>query len=117
MPEVRPEAAAAAAWWADALGDGVDAGRVEAFRRELAERIEALCEDAAWEPDIPTYGTCGRQVLSDPQPDEAITRAAWVAGVTERLDSLPRAVMWVNPGEVTVETEGAAEPAQVWPAS
>jgi BTG family len=115
MPEVRPEAAAAAAWWADALGAGVDAERSAAFRRELAERIEARCQDAAWQPEVPTYGSCGRQVVSDPRPDGALARAARAAGVTALLDGLPRAVMWVNPGEVTVETEGDGEPAQVWP--
>jgi hypothetical protein len=117
MPRVRPEAAAAAAWWADALGAGVDADRVAAFRRELAERIEARCQDAAWQADVPTYGSCGRQVISDPRPDEALARAARATGVTALLDGLPRAVMWVNPGEVTVETEGDGEPAQVWPSA
>jgi hypothetical protein len=115
MREVRPEAAAAAAWWADALGDGVDAERAERFRSELAERIEARCEDAAWEPDVPTYGSCGRQVLSDPRPDEALARAARAAGLTTLLDALPRAVMWVNPGEVTVEAPGDPEPSRIWP--
>jgi BTG family len=115
MAQVRPEAAAAAAWWADALGDGADAGRATTFRQELAERIELLCEDAAWQPDIPTCGSCGRQVISDPRPDEALARAARTAGVTALLDGLPRAVMWVNPGEVTVEAAGDGEPEQVWP--
>jgi hypothetical protein len=115
MGEVRPEAVAAAAWWAEALGAGVDAERAERFRRELAERIEARCEDAFWEPDVPTYGSCGRQVLSDPRPDEALARAARAAGLTGLLDALPRAVMWVNPGEVTVESPDDGEPSRVWP--
>jgi hypothetical protein len=115
MPWVRPEATAAAAWWADALGAGVDAEQAAAFRRELAERIEARCQDAAWQPDVPTYGSCGRQVISDPRPDQALARAARAAGVSALLDRLPRAVMWVNPGEVTVEAEGGDGPAQVWP--
>jgi hypothetical protein len=115
MAEVRPEAAAAAAWWTDALGTGADAEQASVFRKELAERIEARCEDAAWQPDVPTYGSCGRQVVSDPRPDEALARAARAAGVATLLDGLPRAVMWVNPGEVTVEASGEDQPAQVWP--
>src|SRR5262245_37020457 len=104
--DVRPEAGAAAAWWSAALraaGAGVEAGQAAAFERALAERIEARCVDAAWDPDVPTYGSCGRQVTSTPRPDEALVRAGRAAGVSGAIDRLPRAVMWVNPGEVVVE--------------
>jgi hypothetical protein len=119
MLEVRPEAAGAAAWWTAALraaADSVDAEQVAVFEQVLAERIEARCEAAAWQPDIPTYGTCGRQVTSSPRPDEALAQAGRAAGVVSVLDRLPPAVMWVNPGEVLVEAVGDDEPILVWPA-
>jgi BTG family len=116
--DIRPEAAAAAAWWAAALETaGADAERVAVFERALAEGIEALCEDGAWQPDIPTYGSCGRQVTSSPRPDGALARAARAAGVSSPLDRLPPAVMWVNPGEVLVEAAGDHAPIQLWPPS
>jgi hypothetical protein len=117
MPEVRPEAAAAA-WWAAALraaGVGVDSDQAAVFEQVLAERIESRCQDAAWQPDVPTYGSCGRQVTSSPRPDEVLAGAGRAAGVRSLLDALPDAVMWVNPGEVLVEAAGD-QPAQVWPA-
>jgi hypothetical protein len=118
MREARAEAAAAAAWWAGAMGAGaeVDAEGAAIFEEVLARRIEALCEDAGWEPDVPTYGTCGRQVTSSPRPDEALARAGREAGLSSLLDRLPSAVMWVNPGEVLVQASGDDEPTQVWPA-
>jgi hypothetical protein len=117
MPDTREEAAAAAAWWAGVLRvAGVDADRVAVFEQLLAQRIEALCEDAGWQPDVPTYGTCGRQVTSGPRPDAALAPAAREAGLSTLLDRLPSAVMWVNPGEVLVQAAGDDEPTQVWPA-
>ena len=116
--EVRQEAAAAAGWWAAALeaaGADADAARVAVFERALAEGIEALCEEGTWHPDIPTYGSCGRQVTSSPRPDGALARAARVAGVSSLLDRLPAAVMWVNPGEVLVEATGDHARTQIWP--
>jgi hypothetical protein len=119
MPEAREEAMAAAEWWAGALAaePGLDAERVAAFQRVLTGRIEALCQDAGWEPEVPTYGTCGRQVTSSPRPDGVLARAGREAGLDALADRLPSAVMWVNPGEVLVQAEGEDEPAQVWPAS
>jgi hypothetical protein len=85
------EAVAAAAWWAGALdaGPGLGAERVAVFERMLAGRIEALCQDAGWQPEVPTYGTCGRQVTSSPRPDGALARAArwwprWTASSSGR---------------------------------
>ena len=120
MPVIREEAARAAAWWAAALDHGGSppgAGRAAAFERALAELIEALCADAGWEPEVPTYGTCGRQLDGGPAPDRALERAALAAGDRSLLDRLPDVVMWVNPGEVLVQPAGAAEPVQVWPAA
>jgi BTG family len=118
MPDARAEAAAAAAWWTGTLGAeaGVDAERAAVFEQVLARRIEELCQDAGWQPDIPTYGMCGRQVTSSPRPDEALARAGRKAGVSSVLDRLPSAVMWVNPGEVLVQAAGDDEPIQIWPA-
>jgi hypothetical protein len=118
MPVIRDEAAGAAAWWAAALRDGadpVDPERAALFERALAERIEAICADAGWEPEVPTYGTCGRQLAGGPVPDRALERAATAAGDRSLLDRLPEAVMWINPGEVLVQPADAAEPVQVWP--
>lgn len=117
MLDVRPEAAAAAAWWAAALravAVGVAADQATEFEQVLAECIEARCQEAAWQPEVPTYGGCGRQVTSDPRPDQALVRAGRRAGVAFLLDHLPRTVMWVNPGEVVVETAGDDEPTRVW---
>jgi BTG family len=118
MPEAREEALAAAAWWAGALAaePGLDAERVAVFERVLAGRVEALCQDAGWQPEVPTYGTCGRQVSNSPRPDGVLARAGREAGVSGILDRLPPAVMWVNPGEVLVQAAADDEPAQVWPA-
>lgn len=120
MPVIREEAAGAAAWWATALRDGadpVDPERAAIFERALAERIEAICADAGWEPEVPTYGTCGRQLAGGPAPARALERAALAAGDRSLLDRLPDAVMWVNPGEVLVQPADATEPAQVWSAA
>jgi hypothetical protein len=119
MPDAREEAVAAAAWWAGALAaadTGVDAERAAVFERALAGRIEALCQDAGWQPEVPTYGTCGRQVTGNPRPDGVLARAGREAGLSALLDRLPSAVMWVNPGEVLVQAAGDDEPTQVWPA-
>jgi BTG family len=119
MLDVRPEAAAAAAWWAAALRaaeEHMDADQATVFEQVLAECIEVRCGEVAWQPDIPTYGSCGRQVTSGPRPDEALARAGRAAGISSLLDHLPRAVMWVNPGEVLVEAADDDEPTQVWPA-
>jgi hypothetical protein len=114
--EVRPEAAAAASWWAAALeAAGADGERVAVFERALAEGIEARCDEGTWHPGIPTYGSCGRQVTSSPRPDGALARAARAARVSSLLDRLPPAVMWVNPGEVLVEAAGEHAPTQIWP--
>jgi hypothetical protein len=115
---VRPEAAGAAAWWAAALraaSGGQAAEQAVVFERVLAEHIEALCEDGAWKPDIPTYGSCGRQVTSSPRPDATLLRAGRAAGITSLLERLPHAMMWVNPGEVLVEAPGDDQPTRVWP--
>jgi hypothetical protein len=120
MADAREEAVAAAAWWAGALvaaDQGVDAERAAVFERVLAGRIEALCEDAGWRPEVPTYGTCGRQVTSSPRPDRVLEQAGREAGLSGVLDRLPSVVMSVNPGVVLVQAEGDDEPAQVWPAA
>jgi BTG family protein len=126
MPVIREEAAGAAAWWAAALRDGADPvdlergaleERAAVFERALAERIEAICADAGWEPEVPTYGTCGRQLAGGRAPARALERAALAAGDRSLLDRLPDAVMWVNPGEVLVQLADATEPAQVWSAA
>ena len=117
MPDIRAEAAAAAAWWATALraaAVGVDVEHAALFEQVLAEQIEARCEEGGWQPDIPTYGSCGRQVTSSPRPDDALVRAGRAAGISSLLDRLPRAAMWVNSGEVLVEAAGDDEPRLMW---
>jgi len=117
MPDIRAEAAAAAAWWATALraaAVGVDVEQAALFEQVLAEQIEARCEEGGWQPDIPTYGSCGRQVTSSPRPDDALVRAGRAAGISSLLDRLPRAAMWVNSGEVLVEAAGDDEPRLMW---
>lgn len=61
MPDARAEARAAAAWWAGALGAGaeVDAARAAAFEHALAQRIEALCQNAGWSLTSPPMAPVG----------------------------------------------------------
>src|SRR6266536_1285454 len=95
MPDIRAEAAAAAAWWATALraaAVGVDVEHAALFEQVLAEQIEARCEEGAWQPDIPTYGSCGRQVTSSPRPAEAdvVVSPLGYRGVSTQKSSPPR---------------------------
>jgi hypothetical protein len=111
---VRPEAAAAAAWWTARLEGGPDP--LARFEATLAERVEALCADAGWEPDIPTAGSCGRTLAAGPPPDPALTRAAAAAGLRAELATLPAgAVMRIDPGAVEVDLPGEPQPLIIWP--
>jgi hypothetical protein len=110
MAAVRPEAAAAAAWWTAQLEGAAEAGLAR-FEAALAERVEALCADAGWEPDIPTAGSCGRTLAAGPPPDPALARAAAAAGLRAGLAALPAgAVMRIDPGAVEVDLPGEPEP-------
>jgi hypothetical protein len=115
---VRPEAAAAAAWWAGELrAAGADPERVAVFERALAERVEALCDDAGWDPEVPTAHSCGRVLAAGPPPDPALARPAARAGLRDQLEAIATGVtMQLDPGSVSVRRPGT-EPATVWPAT
>jgi hypothetical protein len=117
--EIRPEAKAAAAWWASRLGNAEhDFGQAdpsarrqsditavasalmgrtfagdqrEAFRRELATVLEErLTADAdAWRPDCPRWGSARRAVYNDYGHDPALKEAAGRAGITLKILDLP----------------------------
>ena len=115
---IRPEAAAAAAWWAGELRSaGADPQRVAVFERALAERVEALCDDAGWDPEVPTAHSCGRVLAAGPPPDPALARPAAQAGLRAELAGLQDGVtMQLDPGSVSVRRPGT-DPAIVWPAT
>lgn len=140
MNAVRPEAAAAAEWWAGRLGHARQdigtrdpdqaafvafasaAGRTftdeqrEAFRRELEGTVEEhLRKWGCWEPEQPRLGSALRCFGVDYGADPVLTDAAERAGIHLRTLDLPlKTVMWVNPGEVSVSEGYGAEPVTIW---
>ena len=154
MTTIRPEARAAADWWADALANGTDdhdlgardaaerdltaaarAGsavlrqrftdeQVDAFRRQLAERIEqhlikweSYPHEGAWDPSDPRRASALRAIGCDYGPDEVLTEAAELAGLALKMFDLPmKSVMWIDPGEVKVSAGYGATPKVIWPA-
>lgn len=132
MGEIRPEARAAARWWASQLtgkpvhriappespdasradfaniatavaGRTYTAEQVEAFRVALERRIEEFLADQCWYPDDPKRGSYFRVVECGYGPDRVLTQAAEDAGITVTILELPmKTIMWVNPGEVAV---------------
>jgi hypothetical protein len=137
----RPEAIAAAAWWADKLANPAqhDIGRsaeesttlinaasalvqrqrsqaeIEAFREALAEAIEQHVADYSWQPDNPDFGSYMRAVQVDYGPDPVLADAAQRAGFKLRVLDLPmKTVMWINPGIVKVAEGHGAQPVVIW---
>jgi len=145
MP-VRPEASAAAGWWAQQLaapatrhetGDPdinfvltmsqamyprvFTTEQRDRFRTALEHRIEEfLARDVArgcWNPAQPQFGSAMRTVGVEYGPDQVLAEAAKAAGIELRTWDLPvKTVMWVNPGRVTVACGHQAELVTVWEA-
>lgn len=139
----RPEAVAAAAWWAARLAIGAsahdvgsaesnlfantvsalvarqrDQAQTERFRDALAELIEQDVDGDGWRPDDPLWGSAMRTVEVGYGPDEILSDAAEQAGFELKLSDLPmKTVMWVNPGEVKVAEGYNAPISTVWKAA
>ncbi|MGW3152749.1 hypothetical protein [Streptomyces sp. NPDC001089] len=139
----RPEAVAAAAWWAERLAAGAgvhdvgstdsnlfvntvsalvarqrDQAQIEQFRDALAELIEQDVDGDGWRPDDPLWGSAMRTVEVGYGPDEILSTAADRAGFELKLSDLPmKTVMWINPGEVKVAEGYNAAIVPVWKAA
>lgn len=139
----RPEAVAAADWWAARLAAGASAHdvgsaesnlfantvsalvarqrdqvQIERFRDALAGLIEADVDGDGWRPDNPQWGSAMRTVEVGYAPDEILAGAAKQAGFELKLSDLPmKTVMWVNPGEVKVAEGFNAPISTVWKAT
>lgn len=142
MPQPRPEAVAAATWWAEQLaqptahrtGAGPESQgfvqavsdlvgheftheQIEAFRIALAEEIERHVAGDGWRPDEPNFGSYMRSIMVDYGPDPVLADAAERAGFKLRTLDLPmKTVMWVNPGKVSVAAGHGTEPVVIWKA-
>jgi len=137
----RPEAVAAAAWWADRLAkparhDTGDADstavamaadavldrrwtpeQIDAFRTALVDEIEQHVEKYSWRPDAPDFGSALRALMVDYGPDPVLADAAERAGFELKILDLPmKTVMWINPGIVTVAEGYSAQPVVIWEA-
>lgn len=136
----RPEAVAAAAWWAERIAAGAivhdvgaaesnlfantvsalvarqrDQAQIERFRDALADLIEQHVDGDGWRPDNPLWGSAIRTVEVGYAPDEILSGAAEQAGFELKLSDLPlKTVMWVNPGEVKVAAGYSAPLTTVW---
>ena len=138
-PEPRPEAVAAAGWWADALatptrhdmGDPsadvmarkaaklgartYTAGQVEAFRGALAIEIEKHLAKHSWRVEEPDWGAYSRAVAHDYRPAEVLETAAEAVGIKVTLLDLPmKTTMWINPGVVKVAAGHGVGIVTVW---
>ncbi|MET4670863.1 hypothetical protein [Streptomyces sp. PvR018] len=137
----RPEAVAAADWWAQQLdqppvhGLGAreqtdfanaatavartpkTAEQIEAFRIALAEVIERKLSDRpeSWRPDDPSWGSYSRTIAGDYRPAEELETAAEAAGFQLKMFDVPmKTVMWVNPGIVKVAVGHGGIAEVVW---
>ncbi|MEV6296488.1 hypothetical protein AB0M41_40120 [Streptomyces sp. NPDC051896] len=137
----RPEAVAAATWWAEQLATPPqhDAGappstafanaatdhsrqqrtpeQIDAFRTALADRIEQHLAHYCWLPNEPDFGSYVRALVVDPVPDDVLTDAAERAGFRLTSFDLPmRTVMWIDPGIVKVAAGHGAGSVVIWAA-
>ncbi|MEU6318132.1 hypothetical protein [Streptomyces sp. NPDC047009] len=137
----RPEAVAAAAWWAEQLAAppqhdvgaplstafadvATDHGRrqrvlerIDAFRTALADRIEQHLAQYCWLPDEPDFGAYVRAIMVGYRRGDVLADAAERAGFTLTSFDLPvRTVMWINPGIVKVAAGHGAQSVAIWKA-
>lgn|SRR4051812_48038144 len=139
----RPEAVAAADWWAQQLASSPDheigaprstafanaatavgrkpktAEQIEAFRNALAEEIERRlgAHPDNWRPDEPLWGSYIRTIAGDYRPAEELEAAAERVGFKLTMFDVPmKTVMWVNPGKVSVAVGHGGAQETVWQA-
>lgn len=137
----RPEAVAAADWWAKKLAESArhDVGRgaeessalansvsalvqrqrsqaeMEAFREALTEEIEQHVSKYSWRPEEPDFGSAMRAIGVDYGPDPVLADAAEKAGFELKILDLPmKTVMWINPGTVKVAEGHSTRPVTIW---
>ncbi|MFI6249020.1 hypothetical protein [Streptomyces sp. NPDC051016] len=135
----RPEAIAAAEWWANRLANPAshDVGaetanivtntvaalverqrsqaQLEAFREALVDEIDQHVAQYSWRPDEPDFGSALRAIAVDYGPDPVLADAAERAGFELKILDLPmKTVMWINPGTVTVAEGYSAQPVVIW---
>ncbi|MFF9310116.1 hypothetical protein ACF1BS_04310 [Streptomyces sp. NPDC014748] len=137
----RPEARAAADWWAarlarparhdvgdvqaNAVTNAVSAlvqrqrtqAQIQAFREALADEIERHIEHG-WQPENPDFGSYMRTIGVDYGPDPVLADAAEKAGFELKTLDLPmKTVMWIDPGVVKVAEGHSAQPVVIWRAA
>jgi hypothetical protein len=137
----RPEAVAAATWWAEQLAAppqhdvgarlstafanvATDHGRrqrvlerIDAFRTALADRIEQHLAHYCWLPDEPDFGSYVRAVMVGYGPGDVLADAAERAGFRLASFDLPMGtVMWIDPGVVKVAAGQGAQSVAIWEA-
>jgi len=76
----------------------------QAFETYLKIGMEKRCQ-TAWYPDTPERGSGHRSSMNDLTCDAVILQAAASTGIKDIQLRLPRAVLWINPGQVKVKTE------------
>jgi protein Tob/BTG len=94
----------AADWWASQLSSKFSHRQKSAFAHTLSQNISKHCE-GHWYPTEPERGSAYRSISNDHRVDPLLVRAAMTAGIEDIADSLPNAVVWVNPGCVKVRTD------------
>mmetsp|Transcript_11325 Transcript_11325/g.26623 ORF Transcript_11325/g.26623 Transcript_11325/m.26623 type:complete len:114 (+) Transcript_11325:1062-1403(+) len=78
---------------------------VSAFETYLRIGMEKRCQ-TAWYPETPERGSGHRSCMNDLTCDAVILTAATATGIRDIQLRLPRAVVWINPGQVKVKVEG-----------
>jgi hypothetical protein len=133
----RPEALAAAAWWAGKLAAAEEhdditsqpvtmfrwprrrysAQQVESFRAALAELFEAHIAEPlhGWRPEDPAWGRGFRSITTGYGLHPCLLDAAEAAGIEVDSSDLPmETTMWIDPGCVRVGWGRGAAPVVVW---
>ncbi|MEC4016128.1 hypothetical protein [Streptomyces sp. H27-D2] len=137
----RPEAVAAADWWALQLAQppvhGIGAQeqsdfanaatavsrkpktpeQIDDFRVALAEMIERKLSKRPedWRPDNPSWASAFRTIAGDYRPAQELETAAEQAGFQLKMFDVPmKTVMWINPGIVRVAVGHGGIDEVVW---
>lgn len=132
----RPEAIAAAHWWACKLAQAAEheditsrpvtyrrprhlytAQQADAFRAHLAEVFERhLAEPLhGWRPEDPAWGRAFRSITTGYGLHPFLREAAEAAGIEVDSSDLPgETTMWIDPGCVRVGWGHGAAPVVVW---
>jgi hypothetical protein len=111
----REEVSAAARWWTMCLRQhDLSQQEVAAFELALRNGMESRCE-GHWYPSEPRRGSGHRSVVNDLTTDPLLVSSAMTARIRDVSTRLPRAVLWINPGNVRVQVEGERTPQDIFP--